>query len=139
MATKHTIVYAEDDLDDLFMVQQAFEKYNSDIEIFHAPDGFETLRYLNNLKENDPLPCLIILDINMPGMDGRETLIRIKQSERFNDVPVVMFTTSSSDADKHFARKWKADFITKPFLYSELEDLARSFSDLCNFEIKKRA
>ena len=139
MTTKHTILYVEDDLDDLFMVEQAFEKYNSDINIVHAKDGFEGLKYLNGLTENDPLPCLIILDINMPGMDGRETLIRIKQSIRFKDIPVVLFTTSSSDRDIYFARKWNADFITKPLVYSELEELAKSFTHLCHFEMKTRA
>jgi len=139
MTSKHTILYVEDDLDDLFMVEQAFEKYNSGVEVVHAKDGFEGLKYLNELKDTDPLPCLVILDINMPGMDGRETLIRIKQSLRFKDIPVVLFTTSSSDRDKAFARKWNAEFITKPLIFSELEELAKSFTNLCDFEMKSRA
>ena len=139
MTSKHTILYVEDDLDDLFMVEQAFEKYNSDIDVVHAKDGFEALKFLNEYQQNHPLPCLIILDINMPGMDGRETLIRIKQSERFKEIPVVLFTTSSSERDMAFARKWGAEFITKPLVYSELEDLAKSFTNLCDFEMKTRA
>lgn len=139
MTPKHTILYVEDDLDDLFMVEQAFEKYYSDISIVHAKDGFEALKFLNELQEYHALPCLIILDINMPGMDGRETLIRIKQSLRFKDIPVVLFSTSSSERDKAFARKWNADFITKPLIYSELEELAKSFTNLCDFEMKTRA
>lgn len=139
MTSKHTILYVEDDLDDLFMVEQAFEKYNSGIKVVHAKDGFEALKFLNELKDKDQLPCLIILDINMPGMDGRETLIRVKQSLRFKDIPVVLFSTSSSDRDKAFARKWNAEFITKPLIYSELEELAKSFTNLCDFEMKSRA
>jgi CheY-like chemotaxis protein len=139
MTSKHTILYVEDDLDDLFMVEQAFEKYNSGVEVVHAKDGFEALKFLHELKDTTPLPCLIILDINMPGMDGRETLIRIKQSLRFKDIPVVLFSTSSSDRDKAFARKWNAEFITKPLIYSELEEIAKSFTNLCDFEMKSRA
>jgi FOG: CheY-like receiver len=139
MTSIHTILYVEDDLDDLYLVHEAFEKYNSGIKVVHAKDGFEALKYLNRLNENDPLPCLIILDINMPGMDGRETLIRIKQSIRFKDIPVVLFTTSSSERDMHFARKWNAEFITKPLVYAELEELAKSFTNLCHFEMKTRA
>ena len=77
--------------------------------------------------------------MNLPGMDGREILIRIRQSEKFKDIPVVVFTTSSNKADKDFAQKWGADFITKPLVYGELESLAKTFVDKCNFEVTKRA
>jgi CheY-like chemotaxis protein len=87
-AARHTILYVEDDLDDLFIVQQAFENYNDTITVVHAHNGFMALEYLNNLYELNALPCLVILDMNMPGMDGRETLIRIKQSELFKEIPV---------------------------------------------------
>ncbi len=136
---KHTILNVEDDLDDLFIVQQAFEGYNSSIVVLHAHNGFMALEFLNDLHLSDKLPCLIILNMNMPGMDGRETLIRIKQSDIFKNIPVVMFTTSSNKADKDFAQKWGADFITKPLVYRELETLAKTFVDKCNFEITKRA
>lgn len=136
---KHTILYVEDDFDDLFIVQQAFEKYDGSIAVYHASNGFEALAYLNQFTIAGPLPCLIILDMNMPGMDGRETLIRIRQSDVFKNIPVVLFTTSSNKADKEFAATWGAEFITKPLVYSELESLAEKFVDKCNFEMSKRA
>lgn len=136
---KHTILYAEDDLDDLFMIRQAFDQYDGTTEIHHANNGFEALQILNEGRVDHQLPCLIILDINMPGMDGRETLIRIKQSEDFKNIPVVLFTTSSSEVDKLFARKWKAEFITKPLIYSELENLARHFLCLCTSKVSEEA
>ena len=133
---KHTILYAEDDPDDLFMVQQAFQQHDGAVDLIHASDGFETLELLRKAYERKSMPCLIILDINMPGMDGKETLIRIKQSEHFQNIPVVLFTTSSSDGDRAFADQWKADFITKPLIYSELEKLARTFLGLCEQPVK---
>ena len=72
VAHKHTILYAEDDLDDLFMIRQAFEQFDSSTEILHVNDGFEALEQLKKARENHQLPCLIILDINMPGMSGLE-------------------------------------------------------------------
>lgn len=138
-AKKHSILYAEDDLDDLFMVRQAFESFNDEIDLIHAYNGFDAIQFLHQCKEQHHLPCLVILDINMPGMDGREALIRIKQSEHYKHIPVVMFTTSSSEQDRNFARKWGADFITKPLVFSELQDLAKTFIELCDFEITKRA
>jgi CheY-like chemotaxis protein len=136
---KHIILYAEDDLDDLFIIQQAFESFNETITIVHANNGFMALEYLQELASKNMLPCLIILDMNMPGMDGRETLIRIRQSKAYNNIPVVVFTTSSHKADKDFAQKWGAEFITKPLVNNELEELAKSFVSKCNFEISKRA
>jgi len=136
---KHTILYAEDDLDDLFMIRQAFEQFDGSAQILHANDGFEALEELKKAKDRQQLPCLIILDINMPGMNGREALIRIRQSEHFKEIPVVLFTTSSSELDKAFAKKWGAEFITKPLVFSELEDLAKRFVSLCTSSVSERA
>jgi CheY-like chemotaxis protein len=135
----HTILYAEDDADDLFMIRQAFEQFDGTTELRHASNGFEALEQLNEAKDKKRLPCLVILDINMPGMNGREALIRIRQSEDFKEIPVVLFTTSSSELDKSFARKWSAEFITKPLVFSELEELARRFLSLCTSSVSERA
>jgi CheY-like chemotaxis protein len=129
---KHTILYAEDDHDDVFMVRQAFEKFDDDVNLLHAADGYEAIEKLKWTKNQGSVPCLVILDINMPGMDGRETLVNIKQQEGFNKIPVVLFTTSSSDLDRAFAQKWGAEFVTKPLVYSELEMLAKKFLNICS-------
>lgn len=139
MPTKHTIVYAEDDLDDLFIVKQAFEIYDGDFAILHAANGFDAMQLLEAQLQQNSLPCLIVLDINMPGMDGRETLVQIKQHEHFKNIPVVLFTTSSSSLDKEFAHKWGAKFITKPLVYSEMEQMVQTFLDLCSYRISKDA
>src|SRR5689334_14585426 len=127
----HTILYAEDDADDLFMVRQAFEQFDNTVELIHAFDGFQAIERLRQTQVHGSLPCLIILDINMPGMDGRETLVHIKQADSYKNIPTVLFTTSSSPADRSFAEKWGARFITKPLIYSELEALAQRFLMLC--------
>jgi len=136
-AAKHIILYAEDDKDDLELVKDAFSKYKDNIELLHGFDGREALQLLKNLIAQKITPCLIILDVNMPGMDGRQTLIQIKQSEQTKNIPVVLFTTSNSQLDKDFARKWGADFITKPLKFSEVINLAEDFIDRCNVEINK--
>lgn len=136
-ATKHIILYAEDDKDDLELVKDAFSQYSHHIEIHHGQDGREALQVLQNLIAKNMPPCLIILDINMPGMDGRQTLIQLKQSEKTRDIPVVMFTTSNSRLDKDFAVKWGADFITKPLKFGEVVSLADDFVRRCNVSISK--
>lgn len=136
-ASKQTILYAEDDLDDLDMVRLAFEKHD-EIEIIHANDGNQALSRLHTMLATKSLPCLIILDINMPGMDGRQTLMQIKAMEAFQQIPVVMFTTSNSPMDMEFAKKHGADFVTKPLRFEEIENLAADFTRRCNFESNTR-
>ena len=121
------------------MIRQAFEQFDGSTELLHAGNGFEALEQLNQAKLNQSLPCLVILDINMPGMDGREALIRIRQSEDFKNIPVVLFTTSSSELDRAFAKKWGAQFITKPLMYAELEELSRQFLTLCTAAVSAKA
>ena len=136
MISKHTILYAEDDLDDLLMVRQAFEPHDH-IEVLHAANGLETLQRLEKLQDKGIQPCLVILDINMPKMDGREALENMKKNEAFRNIPVVLFSTSSSQQDKQFAQKWGVELITKPLHYSDLEYIAKQFIDRCNFELSR--
>jgi CheY-like chemotaxis protein len=138
-AHKHIILYAEDDPDDVLIVKQAFEHFDGTIQVIDQPDGRHALRCLEELNRSGLLPCLIILDMNMPAMNGRETLVKIRTSPEFRHIPVVLFTTSSSKMDQEFAGQWNADFITKPVLYSDLEMLARTFVERCDSEMNKRA
>jgi CheY-like chemotaxis protein len=134
--SKHTIVYAEDDLDDLFIVKQAFEKHDH-IEVVHAPDGKKALLTLEEMVQQSFLPCLVILDINMPVMNGREALQAIRSHPELQKLSVVLFSTSNSPSDMSFAQSLDAVLITKPIEYSDLEMIAKRFVEQCNFEINK--
>lgn len=136
MISKHTILYAEDDLDDVLIVKEAFEKHDH-IQVVHAVNGAEALQQLNRMHAEGLLPCLVILDINMPVMDGKEALQKIKSQDAFKDVPIVLFSTSSSLVDSGFADKWNVDLVTKPLSFEDLEAIAVQFVDRCNFEINK--
>ena len=138
MTNKYTVLYAEDDIDDVFFVQECFKKFDDTIELVRAENGVEALQKLEQLHQQGTAPCLVILDINMPVMDGRQALIKIKQNSKFESLPVVLFTTSNSKLDKDFAFKWGADFLTKPLKYSEVEELAEEFARRCDFEMKQK-
>lgn len=124
---KYTILYAEDDLDDLLLVEQVFHSFSEDFEIEHAANGLEALELLTKAKDKDALPHLIILDINMPMVDGREALIKIKTSDELKHIPIIIFSTSNSEIDKLFADKWKVYFYTKPLAYDELKLMVKEF------------
>jgi CheY-like chemotaxis protein len=131
---KHTIVYAEDDLDDLFILRQAFERHDH-IEVVHAADGKIAMVILEEMARENVFPCLVILDINMPVMNGREALQAIRSHNHLSNLPVILFSTSSNPADKHFAENHHAVLITKPVEFSNLERIVEQFIDRCNFEI----
>ena len=135
---KHTILYAEDDWDDVQFVKDCFKKYSDRIELVHAQNGSEALNVLADLQQKNIVPCLIILDINMPLMDGRQALVKIKENSDFKTIPIVMFTTSNSHMDKEFAQKWGADFLTKPLRYSEVEGMAEEFVRRCDISLDEQ-
>jgi len=135
---KNVVFYADDDLDDLELVKDAFAQYSKNVEVLTATDGSKALSYLSNLKKYDTLPCLIILDVNMPVINGKETLLRLREIEHFQDVPVVLFTTSSQPMDKSFAKKYNAGFITKPIDVKQMEVIADQFIEHCSEEVRDK-
>ena len=131
ISPKNIVLYADDDPDDLELVQEAFSKYSRNVEVLTFSDGSGVISYLERLTEADPVPCLIILDINMPYLNGKEILVRLRQKENFAQVPVVLFTTSSQPLDEKFAVRYNAGFITKPIDLRQMERITAEFIDHC--------
>ncbi|RYY94317.1 MAG: response regulator [Chitinophagaceae bacterium] len=123
------IYYAEDDLDDLYIFQLAFEKAPG-TRIRHFGNGAELLEALAAAPEAEH-PCLIVLDLNMPQLDGRETLAVLRSTPGYQHLPVLLFTTSNSVVDRSFAGQWGVELITKPILFEEMEALALQLADRC--------
>ncbi|HZH36333.1 MAG TPA: response regulator [Flavisolibacter sp.] len=137
-APKNTVVYADDDQDDIELVEEAFRQFSNNVEVITFQNGSQALSYLNNLTEEDPLPCLIILDINMPVLNGKEVLVRVRQLDKFEMIPVVLFTTSSMPVDKSFAEHYNAGFVTKPLGFEQMEIITRQFIDHCTEDVQKK-
>ena len=135
---KYLILYADDDIDDLELVCDAFEAYSNNVEIRTFRDGGKILAHIEAMTDLDPTPCLIILDINMPIATGKEVLVKLRQVARLNNVPVVLFTTSSMPIDKDFAEQYNAGFITKPLNAAQMERISDQFIEHCADEIKKK-
>jgi CheY-like chemotaxis protein len=131
------VFYADDDPDDLDLVRDAFARFTNNVEVITARDGVQALSFLQSLDGELPTPCLIILDINMPVLNGKEVLKRIKNIPRYESVPVVLFTTSSSPQDREFAKNYSAGFVTKPLDISQMELITDLFIDHCSDEIKR--
>lgn len=135
---KPIVLYADDDADDRDLLKMAFAQFSENVELVTTTDGFEAISYLTNIKLSGQAPCLIILDINMPRLDGRETLRKIRSIKRFANTPVALFSTSTAKLDKEFAERYNAGFITKPLDYGRLTEVAEQFVTHCSDEIKQR-
>jgi len=112
------ILLAEDDYVDVMTVQRAFKKLNVLNELVVANNGEEVIRYLDNSKM--PLPCLIILDINMPKMNGHECLKKLKQQSVYKNIPVFILSSSKEqqDVDSSFSGGISG-YILKPIEFNE--------------------
>jgi CheY-like chemotaxis protein len=135
-AEKHLILYADDDTDDLELVSDAFRNYAENIELLTFRDGGQILNYIEN--DPDSVPCLIILDINMPVIDGKKVLTRLRTMENYISVPVVLFTTSTMPLDETFADKYNAAFITKPLRAEQMAEIGDRFLEFCSDDIKAK-
>jgi len=130
MKRKHCIVIVDDDADDREIIRDAFVSAIDEQEYVFVENGDRLLEYLEQQKDASP-PSLIMLDLNMPGKDGRETLKEIKTNNRFQHIPTIVFTTSSSNRDKQTVYDMGANcFITKPDTFNKLIELTSCISKL---------
>jgi len=113
-ASPHTVLFVDDDSDDREMVSNVIYEIDPSIKVVQAENGIEAIEYLSKAKILNDLPCLVILDINMPRMDGKQTLAKIKKDEQLSVLPVVILSTSSNSVDKLFCAHYGVELITKP-------------------------
>ncbi|RMG74163.1 MAG: response regulator [Nitrospirae bacterium] len=122
---------ADDDEDDCLMAKEAFEEAHLANELRFVHDGKELMDYLGRKgkykdPQSSPRPGLILLDLNMPRMDGREALKRIKADPELRSIPVVILTTSKAEEDILSSYNLGANsFITKPVTFEGLVEVMK--------------
>jgi CheY-like chemotaxis protein len=135
---KSLVLYADDDTDDIELVRDLFAPYESLVELVTFPDGKALLDYLHQLPPLQPQPCLVILDVNMPVMDGMQTLKTLRLSDDLAEVPVVLFTTSNLPNEAAYADRFGAGFITKPVHQDQLSQLVDRMLHFCSDAFRKK-
>jgi CheY-like chemotaxis protein len=126
-------LYADDDFDDRQTIAEMISKIDHNLKIVVVENGIGVLNYLKSLEQEDVFPCFILLDINMPLMDGFKTLELLKSNHSFKNIPVILFTTSSHSRDIELARRLGAEnLITKPFSHDGIEEITRRFASFCH-------
>jgi CheY-like chemotaxis protein len=118
--TQLQVVIAEDDEDDILLMRKALESIRFDQSVVMVPNGDELLQHLKNIPT---LPAFVILDLNMPIKNGRQTLIELRETPAYKMLPVIVMSTSRSPVEIRDAYEHGANsFITKP---NRFEDLVR--------------
>jgi CheY-like chemotaxis protein len=120
MRSSKPVLLAEDDLVDTLTVRRALGDLNVPYKLVHAADGQEALEYLRN--ESNEKPYIILLDLNMPRMNGLEFLKILKADDTLKRIPVVALTTSTKEED--IAQSFElsvAGYIVKPIGYKEFQ------------------
>jgi CheY-like chemotaxis protein len=113
------VLCVDDDPDDRELIRNAIFKVDPSYSVAYTTNGKEALRYLTTALETE-LPCLVILDLNMPVMDGKQALIEIKKNLKLNEVPIVVFSTTSHPADLYFCQKYGVELVTKPDNFAQI-------------------
>ena len=113
------IMLVEDDDVDAMTVRRAFKDLNVQNKLVHSVNGEEALKYLKD-TENE-MPCVILLDLNMPKMNGTDFLTAIKADAELRQIPIIVMTVSNNEADKDKCFELcAAGYVVKPANYDEL-------------------
>jgi CheY-like chemotaxis protein len=133
MNAQKQILCVDDDADDRFFLSRAFDDINSEVVVVEAQNGLEALDYLNDVKNSGkPLPCLIVLDINMPYLDGKQTFQRLRADSFFSKIPVVVFTNGGNPNDKNHFKTYGVDLVVKPDNISYMNEIANNLLSYCS-------
>ena len=118
------ILLVEDNPDDVELTLIAFRRHRLANEIAVRQDGLSALEYLHRSAE--PLPCVVLLDLKLPGMDGVDVLRHIREHERTRLLPVVVLTSSAEERDRMVTYSGGANsYIVKPVDFEQFIDAAR--------------
>ena len=126
------VLLVEDSPGDVRLTQEAFRDADPSIHLHVASDGVEAMAFLRHEGPHvdAPRPDLILLDLNLPKMDGREALVHIKKDDNLKAIPVVILTTSDSEADIVTSYQLHANcYLTKPVRLEAFETLVKSIND----------
>ena len=133
------VLLVEDSPGDVRLTREAFRETNKSIRLHVACDGVEAMAFLKRegAYVRAPRPDIILLDLNLPKMDGREVLSHIKDDEDLKTIPIVILTTSEAEADIVKSYRLQANcYLSKPVQLEAFERLVRSINDFWLTKVK---
>jgi two-component system, chemotaxis family, response regulator Rcp1 len=133
------VLLVEDSPGDVRLTQEAFHDANRTVRLHVASDGVEAMAFLRHQGAHSaaPRPDLILLDLNLPKMDGREVLARIKEDASLKTIPTIILTTSEAEADIAKSYQLQANcYLSKPVQLDQFETLVKSINDFWLTKVK---
>ncbi len=123
------ILVVDDDLEDRLILDIFFKEEQLDSHVTYRENGQQALHFLENISDDSLLPRLIVLDLNMPILNGTQTLFQLKQTLRFRNIPVIIFSTSQNETEKRKCLSLGAvDYMVKPLTQEECRRTIRLFA-----------
>lgn len=133
------VLLVEDSPGDVRLTQEAFREANAGLHLHIATDGVEAMTFLKQEgnRANAPRPDLILLDLNLPKMDGREVLAQIKGNATLKTIPTIILTTSEAETDIARSYQLQANcYLTKPVELDSFESLVKSIDEFWLTRVK---
>jgi chemotaxis family two-component system response regulator Rcp1 len=133
------VLLVEDSPGDVRLTKEAFRDANRSIHLHVAADGVEAMAFLRQegAHVHAPRPDIILLDLNLPKMDGREVLAHIKEDDNLKTIPTVILTTSDAEADIVKCYQLQANcYLSKPVQLDAFEALVKSINDFWMTKVK---
>jgi len=125
------ILIGEDDIDDQEILLDIFKDFNETIELHFVNNGKQLIKHLNEMEET-VLPCLILLDYNMPELNGEEILKKINMNDRFINIPKIVWSTSNSnDYRERCIDAGAVEYFVKPSTIQSLKDTLLHIVSFC--------
>lgn len=126
------ILLGEDDPDDQEMLKEVFTGINQDFHLMFVDTGEQVFSFLEKLRD-DQLPCLIVLDYNMPGLNGADILKELNANARYAHIPRIIWSTSGREQFRNKCLELGAsDYVIKPSNVKALEEVAHYMLSVCN-------
>jgi CheY-like chemotaxis protein len=123
------IIVVDDDIEDQLILTDYFKEFGNFNTVKFLPNGQQALNHLGTLADNG-LPKLIILDLNMPILNGTQTLLQLKRNPRLKEIPVIIVSTSENENEKRKCLSMGAiDYLVKPMTYDEGFSMVEKFSE----------
>lgn len=130
-ANNRTIIFGEDDIDDIDFLKETFSVLDNSFDLLFIDKGRKLLAMLEALADNE-LPCLLVLDYNMPELNGAEILEHLKLNDRYNSIPKIIWSTSGSDTYKNKCLELGAvDYVIKPDNVKDFVETVRFMLTFC--------
>lgn len=127
-----TILFVDDDADDRDVLADVLQHVSPGVNAVFAENGLKAIEYLSNVEDASKLPCLIVLDLNMPFLDGKETFKKIRNELKLGSLPVIIFTSSQSPTDQQLFHSLGVEFITKPHDFNRLNKVVGHMVSVCS-------